>query len=218
MNGVHDMGGMHGFGPVEREADEPVFHAPWEARLFAIRHAMGAWGKWNIDASRYAREIIPPAEYLRMSYYEKWLDGLVTQMIGAGLVTREEVETGRASPGAAKAKPPLAPGEVEKVLARSPSLRDVPVAAGFSKGDRVRTRNLNPVGHTRLPRYARSKTGTILRDHGVHVFPDTSAHGLGEEPQHLYLVRFEARELWGEAAGERAAVHLDLWESYLERV
>ena len=124
MNGVHDMGGMHGFGPVEREADEPVFHAAWEARLFAIRHAMGAWGKWNIDASRYAREIIPPAEYLRMSYYEKWLDGLVTQMIDVGLVTREEVESGRATPGAAKATPPLRPSGVDKVLARSPSLRD----------------------------------------------------------------------------------------------
>src|SRR5690606_17771965 len=109
--------------------DEPVFHAAWEARLFAIRHAMGAWGKWNIDASRYAREIIPPAEYLRMSYYERWLEGLVTQMIDVGLITREEAETGRPAPGAAKAKPPLAPDDVEKVLARSPAVRDVAVAA-----------------------------------------------------------------------------------------
>jgi nitrile hydratase len=218
MNGIHDMGGMHGFGPAEREANEPVFHAPWEARLFAIRHAMGAWGKWNIDASRYAREIIPPVEYLRMSYYERWLEGLVTQMIDVGLVTREEIETGRPASGAPKAKPPLAPSDVDKVLARSPSLRDVPVAAGFKKGDRVRTREMHPVGHTRLPRYARGKTGTVLRDHGVHVFPDTSAHGRGEQPQHLYLVRFEARALWGEAAGAREAVHLDLWESYLERI
>lgn len=217
MNGIHDMGGMHGFGPVEREVNEPVFHAEWEARLFAIRHAMGAWGKWNIDGSRYAREIIPPAEYLRMSYYERWLAGLVTQMIDAGLVTREEVQTGRPASGAPKLTPRLSPGDVEKVLARSPSLRDVPVAAGFKPGDRVRTRNMHPVGHTRLPRYARGKTGTILRDHGVHVFPDTNAHGLGEQPQHLYSVRFEARELWGESGGAREAVHLDLWESYLER-
>jgi nitrile hydratase len=218
MNGIHDMGGMHGFGPVEREANEPVFHAAWEARLFAIRHAMGAWGKWNIDGSRYAREIIPPAEYLRMSYYERWLAGLVTQMIDAGLVTREEVQTGRPAGGARKAQPRLSPGQVEKVLARSPSLRDVPVVAGFKTGDRVRTRNFHPAGHTRLPRYARGKAGTILRDQGVHVFPDTSAHGLGEQPQHLYSVRFEARELWGEAAGAREAVYLDLWEGYLERV
>ncbi len=216
MNGIHDMGGMHGFGPVEREMNEPVFHAAWEARLFAIRHAMGAWGKWNIDGSRYSREIIPPAEYLRMSYYERWFAGLITQLIDASLVTSAEIEAGRASPGAPKATPPLSPGEVMKVLARSPSLRDVPVKAGFANGDRVCTRNMNPVGHTRLPRYARGKIGTICRDHGVHVFPDTSAHGLGEQPQHLYSVRFEARELWGAPAGKHEAVHLDLWESYLE--
>lgn len=218
MNGIHDMGGMHGFGAIQREVDEPVFHHPWEARIFAIRHAMGAWGKWNIDASRYAREIIPPAEYLRMSYYERWLAGLVTQMIETGLVSRQEVESGRADPAAPKAAPALAPGDVERVLARSPSLRDVQIAPRFKTGDRVRARNLHPTGHTRLPRYVRGKAGVILRDHGVHVFPDTNAHGLGEQPRHLYSVRFEARELWGDIAGARDVVHLDLWESYLEPV
>ena len=216
MNGIHDMGGMHGFGPVERELDEPVFHADWEARLFAIRHAMGAWGRWNIDGSRYAREIIPPAEYLRMSYYERWLAGLITQMIDVGLVTRDEVESARPTPGTAKATPALAPNAVERVLARSPSLRNVPASPRFKPGDRVSTHNMNPQGHTRLPRYARDKTGTIVRYHGAHVFPDTSAHGQGENPQPLYGVRFEGRELWGEGAGTREAVHLDLWESYLE--
>ncbi len=216
MNGIHDMGGMHGFGPIEREADEPVFHAPWEARLFAIRHAMGAWGKWNIDGSRHAREIIPPAEYLRMSYYERWLAGLIAQMIQAGLVTREEVRSGRPAPGAARATPALAPAEVARVLARSPSLRDVQIAPRFQAGDRVRAKNVHPTGHTRLARYARGKAGVVLRDHGVHVFPDTNAHGLGEQPRHLYSVRFEGRELWGDSAGPRDAVHLDLWESYLE--
>ncbi|RPI45063.1 MAG: nitrile hydratase subunit beta [Betaproteobacteria bacterium] len=216
MNGIHDMGGMHGFGPVEREANEPVFHAGWEARLFAVRHAMGAWGKWNIDGSRYAREIIPPAEYLRMSYYERWLAGLITQMIEVGLVTREEVQNGHPSPGAKKATPALAPDAVDRVLARSPSLRDVPVSPRFKPGDRVRTHNMNPEGHTRLPRYARAKTGTVVRYHGAHVFPDTSAHGRGENPQPLYCVRFEGNELWGDAACAREAVHLDLWESYLE--
>jgi nitrile hydratase len=217
MNGIHDMGGMHGFGPVEREVDEPVFQAPWEARLFAIRHAMGAWGKWNIDGSRYSREIIPPAEYLRMSYYEKWLDGLIAQMIEAGLVTRAEIDTGRKAPNSAKATPALSLADVSRVLARAPSMRDVPIAAAFKVGDRVRTRNLNPAGHTRLPRYARAKDGVVIRCHGVHVFPDTNAHGLGEQPRHLYGVRFEARELWGGTAAAREAVHLDLWESYLER-
>ena len=218
MNGIHDMGGMHGFGPAEREVDEPVFHADWEARLFAIRHAMGAWGKWNIDGSRYSREIIPPAEYLRMSYYERWLAGLITQMVEAGLVTRDEVLNGRPAPGAMKATPALKPESVDRVLARSPSLRNVPMAARFKRGEQVHTRNINPQGHTRLPRYARGKVGTIVRYHGVHVFPDTSAHGQGEHPQPLYCVRFEARELWGNAAGAREAVHLDLWESYLEPV
>ena len=119
MNGIHDMGGMHGFGPVEREVDEPVFHAAWEARLFAIRHAMGAWGKWNIDGSRYAREIIPPEAYLRMSYYERWLEGLVTQMIETGLVTADEVATARPASGTQRATPALAPNAVERVLSRS---------------------------------------------------------------------------------------------------
>jgi len=216
MNGIHDMGGMHGFGPAAREVDEPVFHAAWEARLFAIRHAMGAWGKWNIDGSRYSREIIAPEEYLRMSYYERWLAGLVTQMVEAGLVTEEEVRSGRPAAGTHKATPALAPNAVERVLARSPAMRDVPIAPRFRPGDAVRTCNLNPAGHTRLPRYARGKTGTIVRYHGVHVFPDTSAHGLGEQPQPLYCVRFEARTLWGESAGARESMHLDLWESYLE--
>ena len=218
MNGIHDMGGMHGFGPVEREADEPVFHAPWEARLFAIRHAMGAWGKWNIDSSRYAREIIPPAQYLRMSYYERWLEGLVTQMIETGLVTADEAANARPAPGTPRATPALAPSAVERVLSRSPSLRDVPATPRYKPGDRVRTRNLNPTGHTRLPRYARAKIGTIVLYHGVHVFPDTSAHGLGEQPQPLYCARFTAKELWGEAADRPEAVHLDLWESYLEPI
>jgi nitrile hydratase len=218
MNGIHDMGGMHGFGPIMREENEPVFHAPWEARLFAIRHAMGAWGRWNIDGSRYAREIIPPSGYLRMSYYERWLAGLVTQMVDTGLVTHEEIQTGRPTPGALRRTPPLRPQEADRVLARAPSLRPVEMLAAFAVGERVRARNIQPSGHTRLPRYARGKTGVVVRLHGVHVFPDTSAHGEGEQPHHLYGVRFEARELWGEGAADGDAVHLDLWERYLERV
>jgi len=215
MNGIHDMGGMHGFGRVEREIDEPVFHAPWEARLFALRHAMGAWGKWNIDGSRYAREIIPPEDYLRMSYYERWLAGLVTQMVDVGLVSAEEIRSARPARGTNNVTPALAPNAVERVLARSPALRDVPAQPRFRVGDTVITHNINPTGHTRLPRYARAKKGTVVRYHGVHVFPDTSAHGHGEQPQPLYCVRFDARELWGESASRRDGVHLDLWEAYL---
>ena len=107
MNGVHDMGGMHGMGPVEHENNEPVFHARWEGRLFAMVRAMGVWGKWNIDASRHSREVIPAAEYLRMSYYEKWFVKLLDLLVKTGLVSPSEVETGQPDPGSTKATPPL---------------------------------------------------------------------------------------------------------------
>lgn len=217
MNGIHDMGGMQCFGAIEREANEPVFHADWEARLFAIRHALGAWGKWNIDASRYARELIAPAEYLRMSYYERWLAGLLTQLVDVGLVTPDELASGKPAAGAAKAEPALRPGGLARLLAGSPAERDVDCPSAFRVGEAVRARNMQPAGHTRLPRYVRGKRGTVVRNHGVHVFPDTNAHGKGEQPQRLYCVRFESAQLWGTSSAAREAVYLDLWESYLER-
>ncbi len=218
MNGVHDMGGMHGLGPIEAERDEPVFHARWEARALGLVRAMDPWGKWNIDASRHSRELIPGPEYLRMTYYEKWIAGLITLLIQSGLVTRAEVESGRPAPGATKAVPPLTAGQVPKMLMGRGSLytRDVQVAPRFKAGDRVRARNIHPTGHTRLPRYARGHVGVVQHERGVFVFPDSNAHFRGEQPQHLYSVRFEARELWGEAAAARDAVHLDMWDSYLD--
>ena len=217
MNGVHDMGGMHGMGPVVYEKDEPVFHAPWEARAYALNRAMGAWGKWNIDASRHQIELIPPAEYLRMSYYEKWMTRLAELMVKHGLVTRAELESGKPAPGSSKATPPLTAEMVGQTLGRGvPTGRDVPAAPRFKPGQRVRARNIHPAGHTRLPRYARGKLGTVARDHGVFVFPDTNAHFLGEKPQHVYSVRFAALELWGEKAGRRDAVYVDLWDDHLE--
>jgi nitrile hydratase beta subunit len=218
MNGVHDMGGMHGLGPVARELNEPVFHARWEARALALTLAAGAWGKWTLDASRHERELIPGPEYLRMSYYEKWITGLAELMIKTGLVSREEVENGRPNAGTTKATPPLTAARVAGALATGgPAERAALRAPKFVLGDRVRARNINPTGHTRLPRYARSHIGAITRFHGSHVFPDANAHGLGEQPQPLYQVRFEARELWGEEIRSRSAVYLDLWEDYLER-
>jgi nitrile hydratase beta subunit len=217
MNGVHDMGGMHGMGPIEYERDEPVFHARWEARAFALNRALGAWRKWNIDAGRHEIELIPAPEYLRMSYYEKWTVRLIALLLKSGLVTRAEVESGRPAPGSAKATPPLTADQVPSML-RSGVVagRDVPGAPGFSVGQRVRARNTHPAGHTRLPRYTRGKVGTIDRDHGVYVFPDTNARFQGENPQHVYSVRFAARELWGEQAAPRDAVYVDLWDDYLE--
>jgi len=215
LNGVHDMGGMEGFGPIAPEPNEPVFHHRWEARALALTLAAGAWGRWTLDQSRHARERIPAADYLRMSYYEKWVAGLVALLVESGLVTRKEIEDAHAASGAEKSSPRLTADSVAVSLASGrPTLREIAAAPRFAKGAAVRARNLHPSGHTRLPRYVRGKLGTITRHHGAHVFPDTNAHGLGEQPQHLYQVRFETRELWGSA--QRNAVYLDLWESYLE--
>jgi nitrile hydratase subunit beta len=217
MNGVHDMGGMHGMGPIEVEINEPVFHAPWEGRLFALRRAMGAWRRWNIDVSRHAVEMVPPAEYLRLSYYARQLEAFVELLLSAGFVTRTEIATGTATSGAVKATPALTIERAAALIANGvPTSRDMPIAARFQVGQRVCARNMHPVGHTRLPRYARGRIGTIHRDHGVFVFADTNAHFLGEKPQHVYAVRFRARELWGEQAAEQDAVYVDLWDDYLE--
>jgi nitrile hydratase subunit beta len=217
MNGVHDMGGMHGMGPVQAEKNEPVFHERWEARVFALVRAVGAWRKWNIDVGRYQRELIPPAEYLRMSYYERWLAGLIELMIKTNLVTRAELDSGKPAPGTPKSVPPFTSEKVLPGIARgAPASRDVPALAHFTAGQKVRARNINPVTHTRLPRYARGKSGTVVRDYGVFVFPDTSAVFAGDQPQHLYSVRFAARELWGPEAAPRDTVYIDLWDAYLE--
>jgi nitrile hydratase subunit beta len=219
MNSVHDMGGMHGMGPIQYEKSEPVFPEPWEARVFALNRAVRAWSKWTGDASRHAVELIPAPEYLRMSYYEQRLHALVELMVKGGLVTRAEVESGKLAPGSPKATPALVASDVPGMVAKGkPATREVPVPARFTVGQQVRARNLHPTGHTRLPRYVRGKPGTIYLDHGVHVFPDTNAHSLGENPQHLYSVRFAARDLWGEQASARTTVYLDLWDDYLEHV
>lgn len=219
MNGVHDMGGMHGMGSLEVEKNEPVFHSVWEARTYALNRAMSAWRKWNIDQGRHEIEMLPPADYLRMSYYEKWFARLVSLLIKTGLVTEEEVKSGKAASSSPEYTPALKP-ETVPVMALNrniPSSADPKIPPKFKAGQRVRARNIQPVGHTRLPRYARGKIGEIDRDHGVYVFPDTSAHGLGDKRQHVYSVKFAAREIWGEAASPRDSIYIDLWDDYLER-
>lgn len=217
MNGVHDMGGMHGFGPVCPEPDEPVFHGEWEKRALALTLAMAAWGRWNIDVSRHARERLPAADYLRYTYYEKWIAALGMLMVETGLLTADELATGRPDAGAQRAQPPLTAEKVGPMLRRGgPSARPVAEAPRFAVGDRVRAKNIHPAGHTRLPRYARGKVGEVVMQHGGHVFPDSNAHRLGEAPCHLYAVRFTARELWGPDADPRQSVTLDLWEPYLD--
>jgi nitrile hydratase beta subunit len=217
VNGVHDMGGMQGAGPIQREQNEPVFHERWEARTYALNRAMSAWRKWNIDAGRHQIELIPAPDYLRMSYYEKWFNRLIELLVKHGFVTREEIESGKPAPSFPKATPALTPEGARTVTRGIPSSKDPSVAPRFKVGQRVRALNIHPNGHTRLPRYARGKAGKIVRDHGVYAFPDTNAHFLGEKRQHVYSVRFAARELWGKQASPRDSVYLDLWDDYLER-
>ena len=219
MNGIHDMGGMQDMGQVRHEENEPVFHEAWEGRVYALNRALGAWGKWNIDASRYGIEMLPPADYLRMSYYEKWLVRTVALLVQQKMVTQEEIESGHPAAGSQRFTPRLtAAAAGATAIQRGNFMRpDTKVEARFKAGQRVRTLNLNPTGHTRLPRYARGRQGTINRHHGIFVFPDSNAHFQGEQPQHLYSVQFSAQELWGRSASPRDSIHLDLWDSYLER-
>jgi nitrile hydratase subunit beta len=217
MNGVHDMGGMQGFGPIRPEANEPVFHDPWEGRVFALSRAVAARGAANLDAARFWNESLPPADYLSMSYYEKWFVRLGENMVTAGAITRAELNAGRAVAGTQKAIPLTVEQVAAYMSLGTPKSRDVAVRPTFRVGQRVRARNINPTTHTRLPRYARGKTGVVVRDYGIFVFPDTNALFQGEKPQHLYSVRFEARELWGEQAKPKDTVFIDMWDDYLER-
>jgi nitrile hydratase len=218
MNGGHDLGGMHGLGPIEPETDEPVFHHEWERRAFALTLATGALGQWTIDMGRHARERQHPADYLRHSYYENWLAGLEKLLLERALVSDQELASGRASGPVAeglRARVLEAPA-VERAMARgAPVEVAIEAPPRFAVGDRVRAINRHPTGHTREPRYVRGRTGVIHEHYGAHVFPDRSAEGR-REGRHLYSVRFEAAELWGESAAPASAVYVDLWEDYLE--
>jgi nitrile hydratase len=219
MNGAQDMGGMMGFGPVIAEKDEPVFHAAWERRAFALTLAMAAPGAWNIDQSRAARESLHPAQYLAKSYYEIWLAGLETLMVERGLIAPEEIAAGKSLQPPKPVPRVLTAARVERVLARGgPTERAALTPQRFQVGQHVLARNVHPTGHTRLPRYVRGHVGRVTHVHGAHVLPDANAAGLGEHPQWLYTVRFAAHELWGEAADQTASVSVDAWESYLEAV
>jgi nitrile hydratase len=220
MNSAHDLGGMHGLGPInpEPEAEEPVFHAAWEKRVFALNLAAGALGQWNIDISRYARERQNPVDYLRHTYYENWLAGLEKLLVEKGLVTAEELAAGKAAgPAPEDTRTRILKAEhVATVLAQgSPVAMPIDTPPRFKPGDRVRAINRHPTGHTREPRYVRGRLGMIHEHHGAHAFPDRSAEG-SKEARHLYSVRFEASELWGEIGPSTNAVYVDLWEDYLE--
>lgn len=209
---------MHGFGPVEIEEDEPVFHARWEGRVVGIfvQVLLGGWA--NLDAFRHGIETIAPAQYLRASYFERWRLSIEKNLVGAGALTEGEIEERvralerglrvRAAMQGARSAPPHPP--------QPGFVRDIAASPRFRAGEAVRARNLHPPGHTRLPRYVRGRRGRVERVYSAFVFPDSNAHGLGENPQYLYHVRFEGSELWGESAEPRSSVGVDLFESYLE--
>jgi len=216
MNSIHDVGGMHGLGPVVAEQDEPVFHERWHGRVFALRMACAFHRKWNADMGRYAKERIPAVQYLNASYYERALYALETVLVENGLLTSGELATGDAT-AKAQVSGVLQPSAVAAIVRSRRKARigeDIP--PHFSTGDRVVTLNSHPIGHTRLPRYARGRQGIIDRDHGVFTFADSNAMTRDKKPQHLYSVRFAATELWGAGASPRDSVYVDLWDDHLQ--
>lgn len=216
MNGAQDLGGAHGFGTVMPEANEPVFHAAWERRVFALALAMGYTGTWTLDGSRAARESLPPAEYLASSYYEIWLAALEAQVVAHGLATQEEIAAGTSAGPASPVKRVLRAEEIPpRFSAGFPSDRPSDAPALHAVRDPVLTRNDHPIGHTRLPRYVRGRRGVIERVHGAFVLPDASAVGRDAPPQWLYTVGFEAAELWGASADPGGRVTVAVFEGYL---
>ncbi len=223
MNGVHDMGGQQGFGPVILEKNEPLFHAPWESRAMAVTVAMGASGQWNIDLSRSARESLPPAVYLSSTYYEIWIRALEKLLLERHMVTPAELASGQQSIPPVPVNRVLTAANVDAALkAGSPTERPIDQPALFQVGQQVRARNMHPQGHTRLPRYVRGHVGTIVSVHGGHVFPD--GHTMRATPpfnvpvEWLYTVVFDGTTLWGENSDPTVEVTVDAWESYLKAV
>lgn len=216
MNGVHDMGGMDGFGKVEVEPNEPPFHEKWEGRVLAMARAMGYAGAWHIDDSRYAQETLPPQVYLAVSYYQRWALAMEKNLKKRGLVTDAEIAAGRALQPPKPLPNKLTPEIVKAGLTRNSFFRQQQGPARFKPGDKVRTVNVHPQGHTRLPRYARDKVGTVELIHGCHAYPDSVASGRGDDPQWLYTVVFDGSEIWGADADPTSKISIDAFEPYLE--
>jgi nitrile hydratase subunit beta len=215
MNSIHDLGCMDGFGPVRPEPNEPTFHEAWEGRVHALQRAMGYTGVWIIDQSRASIEALDPIKYLTYSYYKKWFTGLENRLQSHGLVDADELAAGRSLRPGKPLKRTMSSADVA-TMKRGDFTRPATAEPIFAPGDRVRTRNLNPVTHTRLPRYARDKIGTVEVIRGCHVYPDSVAVGGGEKPQWLYTVAFPARELWGDDADPSITVSIEAFEPYLE--
>jgi len=213
-NSIHDMGGMHGFGKVETEADEPVFHEPWESRVYAMNRAMGPLRLWTIDEGRASQETLPPAVYVSASYYQRWLLGLERRVLDLKLAGADELQAGRSLRTNDKPNRIFTPADADQ-LTRGNFERESKAPPRFKAGDRVWTRNINPVTHTRLPRYARDKVGEVEAVRGCHVYPDSVANGGGEDPQWLYTVVFSGQVLWGEDSDPAVKVSIEAFEPYL---
>jgi len=216
MNGIHDMGGMDGFGPVQPEQKEPVFHAKWEGEVMAISRVMGAIGAWNIDQGRYGIEMLPPQLYLT-SYYRRWLERCERNMVKYGYADADDIAAGHSlHPGKEPPRGKFTLDDVPRTGKRGTFTRPANAPARFTIGDRVLARNTHPKTHTRLPRYVRGHVGEVVRLHGCHVFPDTVAMGQGEHPQWLYTVQFNGRDLWGSDGDPTLKVSVEAFEPYLE--
>jgi nitrile hydratase beta subunit len=216
MNGIHDMGGMDGFGPVQPEAAEPVFHAKWEGEVMASSRVMGAIGAWNIDQGRYGIEMLPPRLYLT-SYYRRWFERLERAMVAYGYADADEIAAGHAlRPGKPPPRGKFTLADIDRIGQRGSFGRQAATPARFAVGDRVLARNMHPRTHTRLPRYVRGHVGVVERLHGCQVFPDTAALGQGEHPAWLYTVRFDGRDLWGADADPTLSVSVEAFEPYLD--
>lgn len=219
MNGVHDMGGLECFGPINPEENEPLFHAEWERRVLAMTVCMGAAGEWNLDQGRFTRESIPPVDYLSIGYYRIWLTALEHLLIKRSLVSQEEMHQGQSIDECKPVKRVLKAADVRSVLRKgAPVDRTATQSALFSVGDAVRVNNLHTTQHTRLPGYIRGCVGIVHKVHGCHVFADDNACGIGENPKWLYNIQFTAQELWGEPRTQARDVHVDCWEPYLKAI
>ena len=216
MDGIHDMGGMDGFGKVEAEQNEPPFHEKWEGRVMAMQRAMGYAGAWQIDHARYAQERIPPQIYLAASYYQNWALAMETNVVERGLAGADELKAGHALTPGKPLPRKFTADMVPQKLTRGSFYRQQQAPARFKIGDRVRTRNMHPLTHTRLPRYARDKVGVIERNNGCQMFPDSVASNLGDNPQWLYTVVFSGRELWGPDSDPTLTVSIEAFEPYLD--
>ncbi len=216
MNGIHDMGGMHGFGKVTPEADEPVFHAGWEGRVLGLQRALLYTRAWNIDIFRREQERLPASDYLSASYYDRWLRSLTRSALDTKLLDADELDAGHALRAGPAVQRVMGANEAKAGFMRAPFARPPTRDARFGPGDLVRTINEHPAGHTRLPRYARDKIGKVIAVRGFHVYPDAVTTGHGEDPQWLYTVEFTGSELWGHAADPSLLVSIDAFEPYLE--